>query len=140
MAELNKVLFIGRLTRDPELRQTGSGTDVVNARLAGNRSYRVGDEKREETTYINIVVMGGSAKAFSQYVAKGREVLVVGNLRNADWEDKEGNQRKDFEIRVQEWSFVGPPPGEGKGGGEPAPKPPAEDPDRDRSPRRPHCD
>ena len=114
MAELNKVLLIGRLTRDPELRYTPGGMAVADFRLAVNHTYRAKDEKREEVCYIDINVLGRSAEVVKEYLAKGREVFIEGRLQLNTWETQEGEKRQKYRVVADRFQFLGG----GRGGAE----------------------
>ena len=89
---LNKVFLMGNLTRDIELKHTPSNnTAVANIGIAVNRKYRVGDENREETTFVDCEAWGRTAEVMQQYLRKGRPVLVEGRLKLDQWQDKDGN-------------------------------------------------
>lgn len=100
MANLNKVILMGNLTADPELRTTPKGTAVTDLRLAINRYYS-GDsgERQEETTYVDVTLWGRQAETACQYLAKGRCVLVEGRLQLDTWEDRQTNQKRS-KLRV----------------------------------------
>jgi single-strand DNA-binding protein len=102
----NRVILIGNLTKDPELRYTPSGTPVTSFRLAVNSRIKLGDEKREETLFIDIVVFGKQAETCGQYLSKGRPVLVEGRLQERRWES-EGQTRSKFEVIAQTVRFLG---------------------------------
>jgi len=94
MASFNKVILMGNLTRDPELRYTPSGAPVCNFDLAVNRSYTTqGGERRDETCFITVVVWSKQAETCGEYLAKGRAVLVEGRLQQRSWETPEGQKR-----------------------------------------------
>src|SRR2546421_5840044 len=94
MASLNKVFLIGNLTRPPELRYTPSGTAVADLRLAVNRNYTTqGGEKREETSFITVVVWGKQAETCGEYLDKGSPILVDGRLQTREGEGKDGQKR-----------------------------------------------
>ena len=102
MPELNHVFLVGRLTRDPELRYTPSGTPVCKMGIAASRYYssREGDRK-EETLFINVTIWDKQAEYCGQNLRKGRPVLVEGALRANEWEDKQtGQKRTTIEIRA----------------------------------------
>jgi single-strand DNA-binding protein len=95
MASLNKVLLIGNLTRDPELRYTPKGTAVAKFGIAVNRTWKNDSgEKKEEVTFIDIDVFGKTAENAGQYLKKGRPVLVEGRLKLDQWDDKQTGQKK----------------------------------------------
>jgi single-strand DNA-binding protein len=94
MAYLNKVLLIGNLTKDPELRYTASGTAVCDFSLAVNRVYTSNGEKKEETCFIDINVWGRQAESVSKYLHKGSSAFIEGRLQLDQWEDKETRQKR----------------------------------------------
>lgn len=100
--DLNSFVGIGRLTRDPELRYTPSGTAVCRFGLAVNRTYRNKDgDNVEDPLFINITVWGKQAEFSSQYLKKGRRIAVNGELRSNNWVDRDGNKRISFEINAR---------------------------------------
>jgi single-strand DNA-binding protein len=108
MASLNRVLLIGNLTRAPELRYTPSGTAVADLRLAVNRGYTTqGGEKREETSFLTVVVWGKQAESCNEYLDKGSPILVEGRLQTRDWETKDGQKRNVVEIVAERVQFLG---------------------------------
>jgi len=102
----NKVILVGNLTRDPELRYTPQGTSVCNFGIAVNRKYKQGNETKEEVTFINIVVFGKQADTCGQYLNKGNSVLVEGRLQERRWETDEGQKRSKFEVVAQSVRFL----------------------------------
>jgi single-strand DNA-binding protein len=102
----NKVILIGNLTRDPELRYTPQGTSVCNFGLAVNRKYKQGEEMKEEVTFINIVVFGKQADTCGQYLNKGSSILVEGRLQERRWETEDGQKRSKHEIVAQNIRFM----------------------------------
>jgi len=115
MIDVNRVLLAGRLTRDPELRYTSSGTAVTTLPVAVSRTYasRTG-EKREETCFINVVVWEKQAEFCAEYLSKGSPVFVEGRLQSRSWETEGGQKRSVIEVRAQrvqtlEWAEKGPP-------------------------------
>lgn len=102
----NKVILIGNLTRDPEMRYTPQGTSVCNFGIAVNRKYKQGDEMKEEVTYINVVVFGKQADTCGQYLNKGKSVLVEGRLQERRWETEEGQKRSKHEVVAQSIRFL----------------------------------
>lgn len=111
MADLNKVILIGRLTRDPELRYTPSGLAIAKFGLAVNDRYKQGDEWKEKVNFIDIVVWGKQGENCSEYLAKGRSVCVDGRLQYSSWETEEGQKRSKIEVVADKVVFLG-----GKGG------------------------
>jgi len=95
MANVNKVILIGNLTRDPELRHTPKGTAVTDLGMAINRVYSSeGGERREETTFVDVTLWGRQAEVAEQYLKKGRPVYIEGRLQMDTWEDKQTNQKR----------------------------------------------
>ena len=105
---LNKVLFAGNLTADPELIHTPKGTAVVNASLAVNEFYNSeGGEREQITTFIDVRVWGTSGENFAKLAQKGQEILIDGSIRQDSWEDKEsGQKRSKLYIRADSWQFT----------------------------------
>lgn len=95
---LNKVLVLGNLTRDPERRALPSGDAVTNLGIATNRYYTTGGEKKQETEFHNIVLFGKLAEIADQYLKKGSLVLIEGRLRTRSWESQDGQKRYRTEI------------------------------------------
>lgn len=116
MASFNKVILMGNLTRDPELRYTPSGAPVCNFDMAMNRAYtRQGGEKRDEVCYMSIVVWGKPGESCGQYLKKGRSVHVEGHLQQRTWETPEGQKRSKIEVVAERVQFLGGGNGAGKG-------------------------
>jgi len=109
MASFNKVLIIGNLTRDPEMRYTPQGTAVANLRVAVNRKFkdRNSGEMKEETCFITAVVWDKQAENCNQYLSKGRAVFIEGRLQSRSWENNEGQKRSVIEIRAERVQFLG---------------------------------
>jgi single-strand DNA-binding protein len=101
----NKVILIGNLTKDPELRYTPKGTPVCTLRLASTTRYKSGDSMKDDTLFINVVVWGKQGETAAQYLAKGRSVLVEGRLQEQRWET-DGQQKSRFEIVAQGVRFL----------------------------------
>ena len=117
MASINRVVLVGNLTRDPELRHTPSGTAVCNLRLAVNTRRK--DETGQwvdKPNYFDITVWGNQGERCAQYLAKGRPVAVDGRLEWREWETPEGNKRQAVDIVADTVQFLGSR-GEGGGGG-----------------------
>ena len=104
----NKVILMGNLTADPEVRTTPSGQSVTSFSLAVNRTFRGSDgNRREETSFINCTAWGNTGETIAKYVGKGRQLLVSGRLQQRSWEDKEtGKRRSAIDVIVEEFSFV----------------------------------
>ena len=130
MVSLNRVLLIGNLTKDPELRYTPSGTPVGNLRLAVNSNFKGQDgQRKEETCYVTIVVWSKQAELCNQYLMKGRSVFIEGRLIYRSWE-AEGKTRSTMEVRADRVQFLGAPSGAPARGEEPdASTPRAEEPE-----------
>jgi len=108
MASFNKVLLMGNLTKDPELRYTPQGTAVVNLRLAVNRRFRnKAQELKEETCFVTAVVWDKQAEACNQYLRKGSPLFVEGRLQSRSWEDNAGQKRNVIEVRAERVQFLG---------------------------------
>ncbi len=102
----NKVILIGNLTRDPEMRYTPQGTSVCSFGLAVNRKYKQGEENKEEVTFINIVVFGKQADTCGQYLNKGSSALIEGRLKENRWETEDGQKRSKLEVIAQSVQFM----------------------------------
>jgi len=123
MATLNKVLLIGNLTRDPELRYIQSGTAVLDLGLAVNRRVKGSDGTwGDEAAFIDVTVWGKQAENCAEYLSKGRPVFVEGHLQFDQWEDKKtGDKRSKLKVTAENVQFLGgKPSGGGGGGGKPA--------------------
>lgn len=108
MANLNKVLLIGNLTRDPDLRYVPSGAAVANFGLAINRTYTDADgEKVEDVCFVDIVALNRLAEVCGEYLAKGRPVLIEGRLQYRSWESENGGKRSKLEVVAQNIQFLG---------------------------------
>ena len=110
MASYNKVLLMGNLTKDPELRYTPGGVAVANLRLAVNRKYRTKDQElKEEVCFITAVVWNKQAETCNQYLHKGSSLFVEGRLQSRSWEDNTGAKRSVIEVRAERVQFMGSP-------------------------------
>lgn len=115
MASFNKVLLIGNLTKDPELRYTPQGIAVINMRIAVNRKFKdKNQELKEEVCFITIVVWDKQAETCNQYLHKGSQVLVEGRLQSRSWEDNAGQKRNVIEVSAERVQFLGSPAGQAK--------------------------
>ena len=101
---LNEIILMGRLTRDPELRHTQSGTKVAAFALAVDRDYKDASGEKE-TDFIDIVAWRGTAEFVSKYFTKGRMAVVKGRLQVRDWTDKDGNKRRSAEVVAESVYF-----------------------------------
>jgi single-strand DNA-binding protein len=98
----NKVIVMGNLTRDPELRYIASGTAVCDLGLAINDKRKVGDKWEEETTFIDVTCWARTAEVCAEYLKKGSQVLIDGKLKMENWQNKEGNKRSKIKIVCNE--------------------------------------
>jgi single-strand DNA-binding protein len=123
MANFNKVILIGNLTRDPELRYTPKGTAIAKIGLAINRTWRTDTgETKEEVTFVDVDAFGRQAETLGQYMKKGRPIMIEGRLRLDTWEDKQTNQKRSrLGVVMESFQFLDfNKPAEGSG----APLPP----------------
>jgi len=122
MASYNKVILVGNLTRDPELRYTPKGTAIAKIGLAINRYFTTETgEKKEEVTFVDVDIFGRTAENVGQYMRKGRPILVEGRLRLDQWDDKQtGQKRSRLGVVAETVQFLGSPTG--NEGGAPAPR------------------
>jgi single-strand DNA-binding protein len=121
MANLNKVMLMGNLTRDPEVRYTPKGTAVAELGLAINRVYSAENgEKREETTFVDVTLWGRTAEIAGEYLKKGRPVFIEGRLQLDSWDDKQtGQKRSKLKVVGEGMQLIGSRGGGGEGGGGP---------------------
>ena len=119
MANLNKVMLIGNLTRDPELRYTPKGTAVADIALAINRVWNnEQNQRQEETTFVDITLWGRQAEVVQQYVTKGSPIYIEGRLQLDSWDDKEtGKKRSKLRVIGENFQFLSGKPGAPGGGG-----------------------
>lgn len=101
---LNHIVAMGRMAKNPEVKQTQSGVSVCNFTIACDRDFKNGDEKI--TDWIDCVAWRNTADFLGKYVTKGRNIVVSGSLQSRKWEDKEGNKRTSWEIQVQNVYFA----------------------------------
>lgn len=109
---LNKIIIMGRLTRDPELRRTGSGTAVTGFSLAVDRDFK-GQSGERETDFIDVVAWRNTAEFVSKYFSKGRMAVVEGRLQMRDWTDKDGGKRRSAEVVADSVYFGDSRPADG---------------------------
>jgi single-strand DNA-binding protein len=131
MANFNKVILMGNLTRDPELRYTSKGTAIAKIGLAVNRVWTSeSGEKREEATFVDVDVFGRTAENVGQYMRKGSPILIEGRLRLDQWDDKQtGQKRSKLGVVAETVQFLGSPRSGDSAGAAPAssrPQPVAE--------------
>ena len=108
MASVNKVILVGNLGRDPEVRYTPQGSAVANFSMATTERWSdPSGEKKERTEWHKIVVWGKQAEIVGEYLRKGKQVYVEGSLQTREWTDKEGNKRYTTEVRAQRVQMLG---------------------------------
>ncbi|RKY37187.1 MAG: single-stranded DNA-binding protein [Candidatus Omnitrophota bacterium] len=108
MASLNKVLLIGNLTRDPEMRYTPNGTAVTTFSIAISRVFNTNTgEKKEDVSYVRVVCWAKLAQTCSEYLFKGRSVFVEGRLQSRSWQAQDGTKRSSMEVVAQSVQFLG---------------------------------
>jgi single-strand DNA-binding protein len=117
MASFNKVILVGNLTRDPEVRYTPGGTAVTDIGLAVNRTWfdKQSNSRKEEVTFVDITLWGRQAEVAGEYLSKGRSVLIEGRLQMDTWDDKDtGKKRSRLKVVGEQMTMLG---GRGEGGG-----------------------
>ncbi|HAI12376.1 MAG TPA: single-stranded DNA-binding protein [Phycisphaerales bacterium] len=118
MPNLNKVMLMGNLTRDPELRYLPSNMAVVGLGLAVNRRWRNQQgEQQEETTFVDCEAFGKTAELLNQYLKKGRPVYLEGRLKLDQWQDREGGNRSKLKVIIENFQFIDSRGEGGQGGG-----------------------
>jgi single-strand DNA-binding protein len=110
MANYNKVLLIGRLTKDPELKAT-SGQNLCNLALAINRTWMANGEKKEETTFVDVVAWGKTAENAHKYLSRGSQCLIEGRLTLNKWDGPDGKPRSRLTVTAEMVQFLDPPMG-----------------------------
>jgi single-strand DNA-binding protein len=117
MASFNKVLLLGNLTRDPEVRYTPKGSAVADLGIAVNRQYTLDNgEKREEVTYVDVTFWGRTAEVAGEYLKKGRPVFIEGRLQLDTWDDKQsGQKRSKLKVIGEMMQMLGSRPGSAGG-------------------------
>ena len=123
MASFNKVILMGNLTRDPELRYTPKGTAIARIGVAVNRVWKTETgETKEEVTFVDVDAFGKTAETIAQYLKKGNPILIEGRLRLHTWDDKQTNQKQSkLRVDLETYKFIGAPNREG--GSASAPRP-----------------
>jgi single-strand DNA-binding protein len=116
MSKFNKVILIGNLTRDPELRYTPSGTAIVGFGIAINRTWTQDGEKKEEVTYVDISMFSRRAEVINEYFKKGHPIFIEGRLQFQQWETKDGQKRNALRVVAENFEFIGGKTGGGAGG------------------------
>ncbi|MEX2580119.1 MAG: single-stranded DNA-binding protein [Verrucomicrobiales bacterium] len=120
MPNLNKVMLMGNITRDPEVRYTPKGTAVTDISIAVNRTYTLDDgERREDTAFVDVTFWGRQAEVIGEYMKKGRPIYAEGRLQLDQWEDKNtGQQRSRLKVVGENFQFLGGRDDGGSGGGQ----------------------
>jgi single-strand DNA-binding protein len=117
VANFNKVMLMGNLTRDPELRHTQAGMALAKFGMAINRKWSQNGEQKEETCFVDLTAWGKQAELLNQYVKKGSPLFVEGRLQYSTWESQDGGKRNKLEVVVENFQFVSTGRGAGGGGG-----------------------
>ncbi|WP_428386487.1 single-stranded DNA-binding protein [Mucisphaera sp.] len=119
MPSFNRVILMGNLTRDPEMRMLPSNTPVCEIRLAVNERYKNSQtgELLDRANFVDCTAFGRTAENIGKFFAKGRPIMIEGKLRWEAWEDKQGNKRSKLKVVIDTFEFVGPRDGGGGGGG-----------------------
>ncbi|MBU6409060.1 MAG: single-stranded DNA-binding protein [Verrucomicrobia bacterium] len=127
MASFNKVILMGNLTRDPELRYTPKGTAIARLGLACNRKWKSETgEMKEEVTFVDVDAFGKTAETIGQYLKKGRPIMIEGRLRYDTWEDKQTGQKKSkLGVVLETFQFLDSGGGRAEGAARPASPAPA---------------
>lgn len=117
MPSVNKCIFVGNLTRDPQSKQVPSGTMVCEFGIAMNRKFKVGEEEREEVCFLDCAAFGRQAEVIQKYCTKGKSIYIEGRLKFDSWDDKNGHgKRSKISVVVENFQFLG---GKGDGEGQP---------------------
>jgi len=143
MASVNKVILIGNVTRDPEIKYTPKGTALVELGLAMNRVYTPeGGERREETTFVDVTIWGRTAEIANEYAKKGKQIYIEGRLQMDTWEDKQsGQKRSKLRVVADNLTLLGGGREGGGGGRSYDDAPPSRPPQRSApSPSRPSAE
>lgn len=111
-SDINRVILIGRMVKDPELRYTQSGSSVANFSIANTRTYSVSGEKKEYTSFFNCIAWGKLGEAIAQYCKKGQRIGIEGRLQQRSWDDQNGQKRSSVEVVVENFQFLSPKQGQ----------------------------
>ncbi len=111
-SDINRVILIGRMVKDPELRYTQSGSSVANFSIANTRTYSVSGEKKEYTSFFNCIAWGKLGEAIAQYCKKGQRLGIEGRLQQRSWDDQNGQKRSSVEVVVENFQFLSPKQGQ----------------------------
>ena len=117
MANFNKVILMGNLTRDVEVRTTQGGMQVAKLGMAINRKWTQNGEQKESTCFVDMTAFGRQAEVLAQYVGKGSPLFVEGRLEYSTWEGQDGQKKNKLEVVIDNFQFVGAPRSAGEGGG-----------------------
>ncbi|MEY4831149.1 MAG: hypothetical protein RLZZ562_2945 [Planctomycetota bacterium] len=117
MANFNKVILMGNLTRDVEMRTTQGGMQIAKLGMAINRKWTQNGEQKESTCFVDLTAFGRTAEVLSQYVGKGSPLFVEGRLEYSTWEGQDGQKKNKLEVVIDNFQFVGAPRSAGEGGG-----------------------
>ena len=104
--DLNKVIIIGRLTRDPEMRYTPSGTAVASFSLANGKTFTQTGEKKEQVSYFDCIAWSKLGEVINEYCKKGQKIAVEGRLQQSRWDDQDGKKRSKVEIVIENFQFL----------------------------------
>ncbi len=107
-SDINRVILIGRIVKDPDLRSTQTGSSVANFSIANNRIYTVSGERKEYTSFFNCIAWGKLGEAIAQYCKKGHRIGIEGRLQQRTWDDPSGNKRSTVEVVVENFQFLTP--------------------------------
>ena len=116
-SDLKRVILIGRLTRDPEIRYTPAGTAVASFSLANSRTYAVTGEKKEQVSYFDCIAWSKLGEIITEYCKKGHRIAVEGRLQQSRWDDQDGKKRSKVEVVIENFQFL---TGKGQGDEYPA--------------------
>jgi len=104
--DLNKVILIGRLTRDPEIRYTPAGTAVASFSLANGKTFMQTGEKKEQTSYFDCIAWSKLGEVINEYCKKGHRIAIEGRLQQSRWDDQDGKKRSKVEIVIENFQFL----------------------------------
>ncbi len=107
-SDINRVVLIGNLTKDPDLRSTQTGSSVANFSIANNLIYTVSGERKEYTSFFNCIAWGKLGEAIAQYCKKGNRIGLEGRLQQRTWYDQNGNKKSTTEVVVESFQFLTP--------------------------------
>ena len=105
-SDLNRVVIIGRLARDPELKHIPNGTAVAGFSVASNYSFGSGDNKKEQVSYFDCIAWSKTGEIITEYVKKGHRIAIEGRLQQRRWDDQDGNKKSKIEIVVENFQFL----------------------------------